>query len=248
MALPPIDTLVMLALIVSLAYAIYGLTGFGAIIAGMPFLLIFIPLHTAAPIMQVYSLAAGSMVANQKRGSADLRELWYLAPFMLLGLTIGTTILIYVPEKYLLLLLGVFLVCYSSWSLFFQPVGKPIAVAWASLFGTAGGIFSAIFGTGGPLFAIFLARRIDDKEVLRTTTNLVLFIAGAIRLLMLVITGFFSRDEVIHLGLLLLPCAVAGVLVGSRLHRRVSLRFSMQATWLVLIVAGITVVQQGLDR
>lgn len=249
MDLPTLDILIGLALIISIAYTVYGLTGFGSTVTGLPFLLIFIPLHIAAPMMQVYDLIAGSIVGIRNRRSADLRELWHLAPFLLIGLALGTTILIQVPEKYLLLVLGVFLVCYSSWSLFFQPASTPIAAGWAALFGTVGGIFTAIFGTGGPIYTVFLTRRIQDKEVLRATASLMIFIAGATRLLLLLVTGYFSRDHnTLQLALFLLPFLFLGIFVGSYLHRRFSSQHFMKAIWLILIVAGVNVFRQGLAR
>lgn len=248
MDLPSIGILISLALIITLAFAIYGLTGFGAVVAGMPFMVIFIPLQTAVTVMLIFSLFAGSAVGIRQRRSVDLREIWRLLPFLTIGLVLGTSILIYVLEKYLLLLLGIFLLCYSSWSLLFRPVSKPIAVTWAAPLGIVGGIFSAIFGTGGPIYTIYLVRRITDKHVLRATTNLMVLISAISRLVLFLMSGFFARDDVLQLALFLLPFVFLGLFVGHRLHSRVSLTRIMQAIWLILIVAGVNVFREGLVR
>jgi hypothetical protein len=134
-------------------------------------MLIFMPLHTAIPIAMLHGLFGGSTVGIAKRRHADFGELRILAPFVVIGLILGTSILVYVPEKYLLYLLGIFLVCYSCWSLLSPSVNKQIARGWAAPIGIIGGIFSATFGTGGVLFIVFLAGRIRDKETLRATSN-----------------------------------------------------------------------------
>ncbi|MBN8473887.1 sulfite exporter TauE/SafE family protein [Sulfuritalea sp.] len=248
MILPSADILVSLALIITIAFAIYGLTGFGAVVAGMPFMVIFIPLQTAVTLMLVFSLFAGSAVGIRQRQAVDFREIWRLLPYLLVGLVLGTSILIQVPEKYLLFLLGMFLLCYSSWSLFFRPVSEPIAVGWAAPLGIGGGFFSALFGTGGPIYTIYLVRRITDKHVLRATTSLMVLISAISRFVLFLMTGFFARDDVLQLALFLLPFVFLGLFVGHYLHRRFPLYRIMQAIWLILMVAGVNVVRQGLAR
>ena len=248
MDLPTPELLISLALITTAAYAVYGLTGFGAAVTGMPFMLILIPLHIAVPVMMVHGLFAGALIGIRTRRHADLGELRILLPYLIIGLILGTTILVQIPEKYLLLLLGAFLLGYSGWSLLFRPVSKPIAVAWAAPLGIIGGIFSGIFGTGGAIYTVFLVRRIQDKNVLRATTSLLVLIAALFRLLMLLLTGFFSRDNVLQLIILLLPFVFLGLYLGNHFHRRTSLRRIMQTIWLILIVAGINVIRQGLAR
>jgi uncharacterized membrane protein YfcA len=152
------ELLIYLALTTFAAYAVYGLTGFGNVAIALPVMLFFMPLHTAIPITMLHGLFAGSTVGIAKRRHADLGELRLLAPFVLIGLILGATILVYVPEKYLLYLLGLFLVCYSCWSLLSPSVSKQIARGWAAPLGVVGGIFSATFGTGGVLYMVFPCR------------------------------------------------------------------------------------------
>lgn len=248
MILPSADILVGLALITFTAYDVYGLTGFGNVAIALPLMLIFMPLHTAIPIAMLHGLFGGSTVGIAKRRHADFGELRILAPFVVIGLILGTSILVYVPEKYLLYLLGIFLVCYSCWSLLSPSVNKQIARGWAAPIGIIGGIFSATFGTGGVLFIVFLAGRIRDKETLRATSNLIIFAATVARLLLLLSTGFLTRDHVLLLTGLLLPFVILGLYAGNHLHSRVPLQRILQVIWLILIVAGINVIRQGLMR
>lgn len=242
------ELLIYLALITFAAYAVYGLTGFGNVAIALPVMLFFMPLHTAIPITMLHGLFAGSTVGIAKRRHADLGELRLLAPFVVIGLVLGATILVYVPEKYLLYLLGLFLVCYSCWSLLSPSVSKQIARGWAAPLGVIGGIFSATFGTGGVLYMVFLVGRIRDKESLRATSNLIVFAVAVARLLLLLSTGFLTRDHVLLLTALLLPFVFLGLYAGNHLHSRVSLQRILQAIWLILIAAGINVIRQGLTR
>lgn len=244
----PIDSVVSAALIVSLAYTVYGLTGFGSSITAMPLLVLFMPLQLALPMMLILDLFAGLMVGLRHRRSADLRELMRLMPYVLIGMALGVTVLVNAPEAVLLLVLGIFILSYSAWSLIVRQSDKLIATGWSPAFGIGGGMFTALFGTGGPIYTIYLSRRLQDKLTLRSTISLLILIAGAIRLAFFSSVGFFSQNNLLQLILFLLPCSLLGLFIGSHLHHRMSTRRVMQAVWVILVLGGMSLVRQSLMR
>ncbi|MFL6676141.1 MAG: TSUP family transporter, partial [Massilia sp.] len=152
-----LDTVALLALIVILAYAVFGLTGFGSSITAMPLLVQLIPLKMAVPMMLIFDLCAGLLMGLKNRRVVDRKELLRLVPFMLVGMVLGVVVLVKAPERLLLLTLGVFILAYSAWSLLFRPDVQPIGSRWSMPLGIAGGVFTALFGTGGPIYTIYLA-------------------------------------------------------------------------------------------
>ena len=114
-------TLVAAACIVALAYVVYGLTGFGASIVAIPFLAHFFPLQFAVPLMLVFDLGAGLLLGLRHHRIVERRELLRLAPWLLLGMAGGVTLLVHAGERWLLLLLGSFVLLYASWSLSARP-------------------------------------------------------------------------------------------------------------------------------
>ena len=72
----PIEALIAAALIVALAYAVFGLTGFGASIVAMPLLVMVFPLRFAVPMMLLFDFTAGLSIAlrNLQIGRASCRE------------------------------------------------------------------------------------------------------------------------------------------------------------------------------
>ena len=58
----PWTTLAATALIVALAYVVYGLTGFGASIVAIPLLAHIFPLRFAVPMMLLFDLGAGLLL------------------------------------------------------------------------------------------------------------------------------------------------------------------------------------------
>jgi uncharacterized membrane protein YfcA len=117
-------------------------------------------------------------------------------------------------------------------------VPAPISARWAVPAGLVGGAFTALYGTGGPIYTIYLARRLDDKTVLRATIGVLIFCTALIRLVLFTGSGFYRQPGLLPLAFALLPCALVGYLAGSRLHAWMPTRRAVQAVWLLLIVGG----------
>lgn len=234
------------ALIIVWAYIVYGLTGFGSSITALPLLVQFIPLRTAVPLMLIFDLCVGVLMGLHNRRVIDRSEVKRLLPFMLAGMVLGVTLLVNVPERALLMLLGVFVLAYSAWSLVLRPQVRPLSPRWAAAFGTFGGVFTALFGTGGPIYTIYLARRLPDKTVLRATISGLLFLSALARLVLFTGAGLYAQPQVLPLAVVLLPCALLGLYLGNHLHHRLAPRRVVQIVWVILIVGGAGLVWRGI--
>lgn len=234
------------ALIIVWAYIVYGLTGFGSSITALPLLVQIIPLREAVPLILVFDLFVGVLMGLNNRRVIDGGEVKRLLPFMLVGMVLGVTLLVSVPERALLILLGVFVLAYSAWSLVLRPEVKPLSSRWAAAFGTFGGVFTALFGTGGPIYTIYLARRLPDKTVLRATISGLLFLSALARLVLFTGAGLYAQPQVLPLAAMLLPCALLGLYLGNHLHHRLAPRRVVQIVWVILIVGGAGLMWRGI--
>lgn len=239
-------TLAQLALIIVFGYTVFGLTGFGSSVTAMPLLVLLIPLRMAVPLMLVFDLVSGLLLGLKNRRFIDKREALRLIPFMVAGMAIGVLALVRAPERVLLVVLGLFILCYSGWSLLVRGKPQPLASAWAGPFGIVGGIFTALFGTGGPFYTIFLTRRLHDKLTLRATISGVLFFSAVARLVLFTGAGLYRDAALPLLAAVLLPFALGGLYVGNRLHQWLPAERIKQAVWVVLIAGGINLVVRNL--
>ena len=242
----PWITLLSAALIVTLAYTVYGLTGFGAAIVGIPLLAHFLPLRFAVPMMLVFDLFAGLLLSLKQRKHLDKKELLRLLPYLSIGMAAGATLLALASERWLLLLLGSFVLSYAGWSLLSKVAPAPVAAVWAIPAGVVGGALTALYGTGGPIYMIYLARRLPDKTVMRATIGVLIFGTALIRLVLFTGSGFYTQRGLLPLAFALLPCALIGYLAGAHLHQRMSSQRAVQAVWLLLIVGGASLLWRGL--
>lgn len=239
-------TLIAAALIVTLAYSVYGLTGFGAVIVGVPLLAHFFPLRFAVPMMLIFDLGAGLLLGLRSYRLAHRAELIRLIPYLLIGMVAGGFFLAHVPEPWLLMVLGIFVLSYSVWSLLVKAGARLASPRWAISAGLVGGAFTAMYGTGGPIYVIYLARRLKEAQVLRATIGVLIFGTALFRLVMFAGSGFYAQDHLLSLGFALLPCVLIGYLLGSYLHTRIPVPRVVQAVWLTLILSGASLIWRSL--
>ena len=238
----PLAALLLAPLIVLAAYTLFGITGFGSSITAVPLLAQFFPLTFVVPLMVLFDLGASLILGGRNRAAIDRRELLRIVPFMLAGIAVGTSLLLHVPQRWLMLALGVFVLAYAAWGMAGRVSNKPLSPWWAIPIGGGGGIASALFGTGGPVYAIYLARRLPDKAALRATVTTVVSLSGITRLLVFVLAGFYFQQGVLPWVLLLMPFMLGGLWLGNRLHDVLPVTRVVQALWTVLLVGGASLV------
>jgi uncharacterized membrane protein YfcA len=241
-----LDTAALVALVIILAYTVFGLTGFGSSITAMPLLVQLVPLRTAVPMMLIFDLAAGLLLGLKNWRVVDRKELLRIVPFMLIGMVLGVVVLVKAPERLLLLTLGTFILAYAGWSLLFRPAQQTIRSRWSVPLGITGGIFTALFGTGGPIYTIYLARRLEDKLVLRATISSLIFISGLSRLALFSGAGLYRQHGLLMLAAVLLPFALGGLYLGNHLHKRLPAARVVQVIWAILIAGGISLIVRNI--
>jgi hypothetical protein len=168
----------------------------------------------------------------------DRRELLRLAPWLLAGMVGGLSLLVHAGERVLLAMLGSFVLAYASWSLFGQAPLRPASARWSVPAGLFGGAFTALYGTGGPIYTIYLARRLPDKQVLRASLGVLIFCTAVVRLLLFTGSGFYAQPGLLMLALILMPAVALGYFAGNRMHARLPTQHAVKVVWLLLIVGG----------
>jgi len=236
----PLETLLLAGLIVSGAYVVFGLTGFGSTIIAVPLLALLVPIKFAVPLMMLLDLAATLIVGVKFRKDIRRDELGWLVVFMLFGMFIGLTLLIKLPEHALLLALGLFVLGYAAWGLLRKGPLPSIRRAWSGPFGVAGGALSALFGTGGVVFAIYLSGRLTDKDELRTANSMMIMASAVARIFLFGASGLLTQEGLLGAALMLVPAMLLGFFAGNRLHSSVPSAMVVKAMHAVLVVAGIT--------
>lgn len=231
---------------VTLGYTVFGMTGFGANMVALPVLAHVMSLRFAVPLLLVLDLLSSSWMSTRHRASVNCTELKALLLPLLLGMGLGLPLLQHAAEHSLLLLLGVFVGGFAVWNLWGQAGQRTLNPAWAWPAGLVGGAFSTVFGTGGPVYTLFLARRINDTGQLRATLGTVILVSAVLRLVLFSSSGFLVQPGLPLLAALLVPCACAGYLLGSRLYRGTPQAQARRLIWWLLLLAAASLLGRGL--
>ncbi|WP_232462404.1 sulfite exporter TauE/SafE family protein [Bordetella genomosp. 9] len=221
-------------------YTVFGMTGFGSAIVSMPLLTQIMPLHQAVPVALICDMVSGMLLGATSRSAVYLPELRRIVPWMLAGMGLGLALLMYVPERPLLIVLGCGVLGYSLWRLCGGDTFRRLSPRWAIPLGLGGGGFTAMFGTGGPLYTIYLAGRLEDRNALRATVGTLIMLTGFTRLLMFTVTGLLLQPAVLALAVWLLPCSLAGVRLGSWLRHYIPAPIIARLVWTILILGSVS--------
>jgi uncharacterized membrane protein YfcA len=235
------QALVLMA-IAFLGAIVVGLTGFGSALITIPLATYVVPLPFALALYALVDLSSAAAVGFENPKNAVREEWKRLVPMILVGTVIGVTLLVNLPRRAALLLLGVFVVSYAVYALFSRPGHRIVSASWGWLAGLGGGITSTVFGAGGPPYVIYLSHRGLSKEAFRATLGLTTLTSISLRVVAFVITGLLLDWHVWLTALLAVPAALAGVHVARKIYFAVSREVLMRAVAVVLLVSGTSLV------
>jgi len=206
------------AAILLAAYFIRGITGFGSGLISVPLLALFLPLKFVVPLILLLDFTASIVIGgfNFKRVKWD--EVGVLIPFGVVGVVLGTSLLVSLPPEPMLLALAGFVFVFAVRSILNIRSDKPISRGWAVPASLTGGTVGALFGTGGPPYVIYLTHRIHDKSDLRATFSALFFTEGVTRIVSFLVAGLLMTTQVWIAYFAALPVMLGALYLGGRVH------------------------------
>ena len=240
-------------LVILLANIIQGITGFAGTILAMPPSLMLVGYSVAKPVLNVLGLLSGIYVFVGHREHVSWKEVKKIVAVMAVSILLGILIkgLFEGKEQLLYKLLGIFVILLSiQGGLSLRRKGadenaesRSAAQAADSPFSyvilVLAGIVHGIFVSGGPLLISYLTKKIKDKVSFRATISTVWIFLNTLIMLDDIRAGFWTGGLLIT-QLITLPFLFAGMYIGSRLYVRMSQRFFMILTYILLFISGIS--------
>ena len=226
------------AVIIFAAYFIRGIAGFGSGLIAIPLLAQLLPLTIVVPIILITDFSASFGLGIHTRKQVRWDEIRPLLIFGILGVGVGTTLLIKLPLTPLLVTLGLVVLVFGIRSLLNIQGTRKVARWWAGPAGFIGGTISALFGTGGPPYVIYLNHRLQDKAELRASFTWLFLIEGGARVVTFVIAGLLLDVELIMAILAALPLVALGLYAGNRVHLGVTSEHMQRLIGAILVISG----------
>ncbi len=196
-----------------------GITGFGAAMAAMPFVVQGMDITLAVPACSLMVLIVSLEQGWRYHGFTDWSRVRPLVIGAVPGAFAGVLALRFLPPVYLKAALGVFLCCYAAWGLFLEGArSTTVSGKW----GYAAGFLSTTFGTAfsfnGPPLAVYTTLSGWDKSTSKAGLAAFFIITCALMIGSQAIAGLHSGRTLAAM-LVGTPCAVAGAYFGLRASR-----------------------------
>ena len=216
-----------------------GLVGSLGLVA-VPMLTLVMPARDAAGMMLPLLLVMDAIAIWTYRKDADWRILRIMLPGALVGTIIGWVLWSFVSDAMVLLFVGILTLLFILDALL--PIrkkleGLPPSRPWGTFWGGFAGFTSFISHTGGPPFQIYVLPQKLPPVIFSGTTAFFFAIVNTAKLVPYFFLGQLNIANLSHAAILA-PLAVAGVLLGVYLVRRISMKRFYQLTyWLVFLLA-----------
>jgi uncharacterized membrane protein YfcA len=234
--------MVFCGLVIMIAFAVRGGTGFGGGAIAVPMLALVFPLQVTVPVVTVLN-----MLSSIGHGITDWRlivwkEIRRVLPGSLIGVCIGMYFLTQIDPQPLGRALGIFVIIYALYTMLFAGHTPQVPSRWmpvvAVVTSFAAGLIGALFGgAAGPLYVIYLNAARLAKDAFRVTITTIMLFQGLVRVAGYAVFGFYDAHALLLLAMAL-PLMLAGSWLGVRLIRRFDQTLFNRAVGVVLLASG----------
>lgn len=228
--------------IVFCAMVVRGFTGFGGALLMVPLLGLLWDIRLAIVVVAFIQLVTGLMLAVMGRRSIDRPTLVPVLVWSIVGLVGGSLLLAKLPVDWIARILGVITIVIGAVTLarriaVVQDPGRS-RMLMTSAVGLTGGVIHGLIGTSGPVIVPYLQRVLPAPAMMRSTLLVYFLVLDGLRLGGYLQLGLLSMDALLW-SALLVPLAVAGSIIGSRVQVNVSDELFRVAVAVLLILAGL---------
>lgn len=235
------------AAILLAAYFIRGITGFGSGLISVPLLALFLPLKFVVPLILLLDFTASIVIGGFNFKRVRWSEVGVLIPFGVVGVVLGTSLLVSLPPEPMLIALAGFVFVFAVRSILNLRSDKPISRGWAVPASLTGGTVGALFGTGGPPYVIYLTHRIHDKSDLRATFSALFFTEGVTRIASFLVAGLLMTSQVWIAYFAALPVMLGALYLGGRVHVGLTQLQMTRLVGVLLLVSSVSLLFKAMS-
>lgn len=235
------------AAILLAAYFIRGITGFGSGLISVPLLALFLPLKFVVPLILLLDFTASIVIGGFNFKRVRWSEVGVLIPFGVVGVVLGTSLLVRLPPEPMLMALAAFVFVFAVRSILNIRSDKPISRGWAVPASLTGGTVGALFGTGGPPYVIYLTHRIHDKSDLRATFSALFFTEGVTRIASFLVAGLLMTSQVWIAYFAALPLILGALYLGGRVHVGLTPLQMTRLVGVLLLVSSVSLLFKAMS-
>ena len=227
----------LIALVFLAAGFTQGISGFGSALVAMPLLAMLMDVKTAVPLCVLNGLLITLFLTLQLRAHMDWRRILPLAAGCLPGIVTGVTLLKKADDLVIRVALGIMLIAYTLYCLFFPRPTRTIRPGWAYLAGFLTGTIGGAFSAGGPPTIIYTTLTGWSKDQIKATLSGFFLLTGIGVATAHTVTGITTSTVLSYFSASALPVLI-GVFCGSACYNRFDRATYLRLIYLLLLLMG----------
>jgi len=230
-------------LIILISHGLEAVTGFGCTVIALPFITAIFGIKEGVMIVTILALLLALYIVFTNLKYIVIKEYFKILFFMCLGLPIGIYLSSHMKTDVLQTILALFIIFVSILQLTkiyrtLHSDNKPIKEQvhlyhYIILF--AAGIVHGLFSSGGPLAILYTAKALPEKKQFRATLCLLWATLNTIIIITYFVKGTLTKSVGITTAEML-PFLVIGIIIGEKIHNKVS-----EVTFKIVIFSSLLV-------
>jgi uncharacterized protein len=214
-----------------------GLSGFGPGLVVIPLLIVYIDIKTVVPLIYLLDFVGSALLLFQLLKKLNWKELYPLLVGYVPGVIIGVFFLKTLDVGILRLILGIILLSYSVYGLFFDISNVKIWKGWAYLVGFLSGGLGGTIGANGPPIIVYTSAQQWSKDKIRVTLQGYFCITNLITIMIQAYNGLITTVVVKYFGFSLL-IFLLGIHIGSRFYGTLGNKTYKRVIFVILVFLG----------
>ena len=219
--------------------------GFGEALIAVPLLALLMPVEEAVPLATLLSITVAAVVVAQDWRKVHFHSAGRLVFATLFGIPLGLWLLTAAPESAVKAVLAVGIIGFSSYCLLSRSPFRLHDDRWAWLFGFGAGVTGGAYGMNGPPLVVYGSLRDWSAEHFRATLQGYFLPASLLGMGGYWLAGLWTA-AVTRCYLWSLPPALAAILLGRAINRRLAGRSFLRYVHAGLLVIGAVLLAQSL--
>ncbi|MDM1296313.1 sulfite exporter TauE/SafE family protein [Sphingobacterium sp. N143] len=236
-------TILFILIISFIASLVRSTLGFGESLIAVPLFLFFLPVDVAVPLSVMLSVVIALVIVIQDHKKIYFNSAKWLIFYAVLGVPIGLIILMYGNETFVKTALGVLIILYSLYSLYFtnNRYLREDSKFWLFVCGFLSGIFGGAYGVNGPPLVVYGNLRQWSAKHFRATLQ-----AYFLPVSLVSVIGYYAKGlittEVNSYFFIALATAIPAVFLGRYLnHQLKDGTFFKYVYWGLILISLILI-------
>lgn len=232
------QTYLLICGILFLAGFTQGLSGFGSILLSIPLLTIFMDIKAVIPLTALAAQSMTIMLLIQLWRHLEWKKILPLLMGAIPGIFAGVFLLKRLDKGVIQLILGLILVFYAVYSLFFRAAGTRIRERWAYLFGFSAGCLGGALSAAGPPVIVYTSLQDWTKDQIKVTIQGFYLVSGFFVVSLHALTGLTTLPVIRYYGVAL-PVLLLGTYFGSLFYGSIKEEHYRRVILILLALLGI---------